>query len=73
MSKCKIPHKIISNPLEQHVQEIIEILNEFSNMSNNKTQKNVIQNIKKHFVNFIDIRYSNAPCGVFNLTEQRND
>ena len=52
LSKSKIPYKSIS--IEQHVTGIIDSLNHFENMSNNKIQKNLIENIKKEFVDFVE-------------------
>jgi hypothetical protein len=52
LSKSKIPYKSIS--IEQHVNEIIDALNYFQNISNNKIQKNLIESVKKELVNFVE-------------------
>ena len=52
MSKSKIPYKSIS--IEQHVNEIIDALNYFQNISNNKIQKNLIERVKKELVDFVE-------------------
>jgi|APSaa5957512576_1039674.scaffolds.fasta_scaffold28257_1 hypothetical protein len=56
MSRSKVPYDSIS--IERQVDLIIESLNQFQNISNNKIQKNLIENIKKEFIEFVQYRNS---------------
>lgn len=52
LSKSNISYTSIS--IEQCTTDIIDSLNYFQNMTNNKIQKNLIENIKKEFVYFVE-------------------